>query len=57
MSPARCPGSAKRLYLIVSDIEAASRELLGRGVKVSEVFHDSGGVHEGRMKGRPCQIA
>jgi catechol 2,3-dioxygenase-like lactoylglutathione lyase family enzyme len=33
------PGSAQGLYLIVSDIEAARNELLGRGVKVSEVFH------------------
>src|SRR5688572_3736690 len=33
------PGSAKGLYLVVSDIEAAREELLGRGVKVSEVFH------------------
>jgi catechol 2,3-dioxygenase-like lactoylglutathione lyase family enzyme len=33
------PGSAHGLYLIVSDIEAASDELLARGVKVSDVFH------------------
>ena len=33
------PGSARGLYLIVSDIEAARAELLARGVKVSEVFH------------------
>src|SRR5258705_4715613 len=33
------PGSAKGLYLIVSDIEAARRELVVRGAKVSEVFH------------------
>jgi catechol 2,3-dioxygenase-like lactoylglutathione lyase family enzyme len=32
-------GSTQGLYLIVSDIEAASKELLGRGVKLSEVFH------------------
>jgi catechol 2,3-dioxygenase-like lactoylglutathione lyase family enzyme len=35
------PGSAKGLYLIVSDIEAARKELLGRGVQISEVFHGS----------------
>src|SRR6267378_5882103 len=29
------PGSAQGLYLIVSDIEAARNDLLGRGVKVS----------------------
>ncbi|SCW67688.1 hypothetical protein SAMN02927900_03757 [Rhizobium mongolense subsp. loessense] len=44
---AAAPGSARGLYLIVSDINAARRELLGRGVEVSEVFHDAGGVHAG----------
>jgi len=33
------PGSAKGLYLIVSDIEPARNDLTGRGVEVSEVFH------------------
>ena len=33
------PGSAEGLYLIVSDIAAARKELLDRGVEVSEVFH------------------
>ena len=33
------PGSAQGLYLIVSDIAAARSELLGRGVKVSDMFH------------------
>jgi catechol 2,3-dioxygenase-like lactoylglutathione lyase family enzyme len=32
-------GSAQGLFLIVSDIQAARDELVGRGVKVSEVFH------------------
>jgi catechol 2,3-dioxygenase-like lactoylglutathione lyase family enzyme len=36
------PGSAQGLYLIVSDIAAARAELLGRGIKVSEVFHNEG---------------
>jgi catechol 2,3-dioxygenase-like lactoylglutathione lyase family enzyme len=36
------PGSAQGLYLIVSDIAAARAELLGRGVKISEVFHNEG---------------
>ena len=36
------PGSAQGLYLIVSDLAAAREELLGRGVKVSEVFHNEG---------------
>jgi catechol 2,3-dioxygenase-like lactoylglutathione lyase family enzyme len=33
------PGSARGLYLIVSDIEAARGELAARGVEISEVFH------------------
>jgi len=33
------PGSAQGLYLIVSDVEAARKELVARGVEVSEVFH------------------
>src|SRR6201996_951674 len=44
---AAAPGSAQGLYLIVSDVAAAREELLGRGVKVSEVFHDAGGVYAG----------
>ena len=31
------PGSAKGLQLVVSDIEAAHEELVGRGVEVTEV--------------------
>jgi catechol 2,3-dioxygenase-like lactoylglutathione lyase family enzyme len=41
------PGSAQGLYLIVSDIAAARKELLSRGVEVSEAFHDAGGVYAG----------
>ena len=33
------PGSAQRLYLVVSDIGAARDQLVARGVDVSEVFH------------------
>jgi catechol 2,3-dioxygenase-like lactoylglutathione lyase family enzyme len=44
---AAVPGSAQGLYLIVSDIEAARIEFLGRGVEVSEVFHGAGGVYVG----------
>jgi catechol 2,3-dioxygenase-like lactoylglutathione lyase family enzyme len=36
------PGSAQGLYLIVSDITAARNEFVGRGVEVSEVFHNEG---------------
>ena len=40
----RRPRRARRsgLYLVVSDIEAARAELIGRGVEVSEVFHRAG---------------
>ncbi|HMD41054.1 MAG TPA: VOC family protein [Candidatus Acidoferrum sp.] len=41
------PGSAQGLYLIVSDIQAARKELLDRGVEISEVFHDATGVYAG----------
>src|SRR5271165_3530219 len=44
---AAAPGSAQGLYLIVSDIAAARNELLGRGVEISELFHDAGGVYAG----------
>jgi catechol 2,3-dioxygenase-like lactoylglutathione lyase family enzyme len=44
---AAAPGSAKGLYLIVSDIQAARDELLRRGVEISEVFHEAGGVYAG----------
>jgi catechol 2,3-dioxygenase-like lactoylglutathione lyase family enzyme len=44
---AAAPGSAQGLYLIVSDIEAARKDLLDRGVKVSEAFHAEGNVHVG----------
>src|ERR1700694_2171771 len=39
---AAAPGSAQGLYLISFDIEAARAELLGRGVEISEVFHEPG---------------
>jgi catechol 2,3-dioxygenase-like lactoylglutathione lyase family enzyme len=35
------PGSARGLYLVVSDIEAARDQLAGRNVQVSEVFYPS----------------
>src|ERR1700733_1952779 len=44
---AAAPGSARGLYLVVSDIKAARKELLGRGVKVSEPFHGGGDLHSG----------
>jgi catechol 2,3-dioxygenase-like lactoylglutathione lyase family enzyme len=33
------PGSAQGLYLIVSDVASARKDLVARGVEVSEVFH------------------
>jgi catechol 2,3-dioxygenase-like lactoylglutathione lyase family enzyme len=39
MRNAAVPGSLQGLHLVVQDIDAARAELLGRGVKVSELFH------------------
>ena len=41
------PGSAQGLYLIVDDIEDARKNLLRRGVVVSEVFHGADDVYSG----------
>jgi catechol 2,3-dioxygenase-like lactoylglutathione lyase family enzyme len=41
------PGSARGLYLIVSDIQAARNDLFRRGVKISEVFHGAGDMYAG----------
>ena len=47
------PGSSQGLHLIVSDVEAARAELVSRGVDVSEIFHDVGGVfHHKNTDGR-----
>ena len=49
------PGSARDLYLVVSDIAAARAELLSHGVAASEVFHEGapgGRFHpDGRVSG------
>jgi catechol 2,3-dioxygenase-like lactoylglutathione lyase family enzyme len=37
------PGSAQRLILVVSDIDAARTDLIARGADVSELFHLDGG--------------
>jgi predicted enzyme related to lactoylglutathione lyase len=37
------PGSLQGLHLIVSDIDAARVELVGRGVEASEIFHFEAG--------------
>ena len=42
------PGSAQNLYLVVSDIEAARAELVGRGIDVGPLFHrGAGGFADG----------
>jgi len=41
---AAVPGSYEGMQLVVDDIAAARAELVGKGVEVSEVFHDAGGV-------------
>ena len=38
------PGSVEGLQLVVPDIEAARTALTSRGVDVTDVFHDIGGV-------------
>ncbi|MGH1565183.1 VOC family protein [Mumia sp. DW29H23] len=49
------PGSTRDLMVVVSDIEAARADLVERGITVSEVFHDAGGVfhHAGTEKRVP----
>jgi len=44
---AAAPGSAQGMYLIVSDIAAAREDLLSRGARISDVFHDAAGVYDG----------
>jgi catechol 2,3-dioxygenase-like lactoylglutathione lyase family enzyme len=44
------PGSAQRMYLVVSDIEAARAELIDHGIDVSEAFHRAA-VGEGPLSG------
>jgi catechol 2,3-dioxygenase-like lactoylglutathione lyase family enzyme len=49
------PGSAQGLYLIVSDIQAARKNLLDRGIQISDVFHSDGvyaGTDEAYLFGR-----
>src|SRR5438105_1981573 len=58
LTPA-APGSFQSLYLVVPDIDATREEIVGRGVEVSEVFHEktigdrfSGVGASGRVSGR-----
>ena len=53
---AAAPGPVAELLLAVDDIQAARDEIAGHGVRVSEVFHDEGGVYHhagaaGRLPG------
>lgn len=41
------PGTAQGLYLVVSDLAAARKELIDRGIEISGSFHESGGIHVG----------
>jgi catechol 2,3-dioxygenase-like lactoylglutathione lyase family enzyme len=45
------PGSARGLFLVVSDIEAARADLMGRGLEVSEVFHFASPPFGGQVSG------
>lgn len=47
------PGSTRDLMFVVDDIEKARAELVARGVVMSDVFHDVGGVfHHAGTDGR-----
>jgi predicted enzyme related to lactoylglutathione lyase len=49
---AATPGSAQGMHLVVADVLAAREDLVRRGVKVSEPFHDVGGIfHHSNGKG------
>jgi catechol 2,3-dioxygenase-like lactoylglutathione lyase family enzyme len=49
------PGSVENVHLVVRDLEEARADLIGRGVEVSEIFHDEDGVfhHAGQQKRAP----
>jgi catechol 2,3-dioxygenase-like lactoylglutathione lyase family enzyme len=44
MAGPAAPGALKGLHLIVTDIDAARDELVGRGVRASELFHFTAGT-------------
>jgi catechol 2,3-dioxygenase-like lactoylglutathione lyase family enzyme len=47
------PGSTESLLLVVDNVEVAAQDLTARGVEVSDVFHDAGGVfHHAGTKDR-----
>src|SRR5215213_6240850 len=41
-APSGVPGSARGLYLVVSDIQSARAELIDRRIDVSDIFHRAG---------------
>jgi catechol 2,3-dioxygenase-like lactoylglutathione lyase family enzyme len=45
LSTTAVPGSAQGMFLVVSDIEAARKELIARGANVTDVFHFDGDHH------------
>lgn len=45
LDPTGVPGSAKGMFLVVSDIEAARKDLIARGASVSDIFHFDGDRH------------
>ena len=50
---AATPGSTQDLMLVVRDVDQARAQLIGRGVEVSPVFHDAGGIfHHAGTVGR-----
>jgi len=53
------PGSVESLILAVEDVDSARKDLIARGVAVSEVFHYAGGVfgagEKARVAGRDPQ--
>ena len=50
---AAAPGTAQGMILVVHDLGVARADLVGRGVDVSDVFHDVGGVfHHAGTDGR-----
>jgi len=50
------PGSARGLYLIVSDIEAARNEVAARGAAISEVFHAGAPGAQFQPEGKSIRI-
>jgi catechol 2,3-dioxygenase-like lactoylglutathione lyase family enzyme len=51
------PGSAKHLYLVVPDIEAARNELVADGADVSDVFHENALGDRFHSEGRASGLA